>query len=259
VLARDPSVPQGYGVANDRLAPRIRLDVDVRASRCKGIEMTEVEPPDEYYKALGRIVAMSARLELMVLELALAIELGSAPRHALIDYLPDYSRPGAILSYANRVAPTLSDRALRANVQSYLERVADLLLERHVATHGIISSAIGFDPGEEGGGGERQFWVIFDAKTKAMREMSLKQMGTLADSLVGAEPEGRNLRDIIAPPPDRTALGLLTQELLRRRAAGEDTAEVEAQLLNDAARPSAPRHNWQFRGPTGQQQNPIAG
>lgn len=213
--------------------------------------MRGTERPDEYYQALGKIVAMSARLELAILELGLAIDLGSEPRGALFNYLPDYSKPGMILRYANRVAPTVPDLALRTAVQKYLDRVDGLLQERHASTHGIASSTIGVNFDEQGKAVETRGWMIFDAKTKSMRNMSLDQMGDLADSLVDAEAEGRTLRDIVAPPPDRTALRLLVPEILRRRAAGEDTADLEAQLPNDELPQPAPQHDWHFRGSAG--------
>lgn len=209
--------------------------------------MRRIEPPDEYYQALGKIVAMSARLELAVLELGLAIELGSDSRGALLNYLPDYSAPGMIIRYANRLAPAVPDLALRAAVQKYLDRVGDLLQERHASTHGIASSCIGLNRDEQGKAVETRGWMIFDAKTKSMRHMSLDQMGDLADSLVDAEAEGRTLRDIIAPPPDRTALRLLVSEILRCRAAGEETADLEAQLPNVELPHAAPRHDWHFQ------------
>jgi len=220
--------------------------------------MSEAEPPDEYYRALGKIVAMAARLELTVLELALAIERGEETQRALIDYFPDYSRPGAVLSYANRAVQRLSDENLRASVLEYLGRVAALLLERHAATHGVVAAATAIGEESQRGAGGKHFWLIFDAKTKSMREMSIEQMGALADSLGNAEPEGKNLRDIIAPPPDRTARTLLAREYLRRRAAGEDTAELKAALLEDSPPRPAPRHDWQFRGSLGQR-DPSAG
>lgn len=213
--------------------------------------MRRAEPPDEYYQALGKIVATSAGLELAVLELGLAIELGSEPRDALIEYLPDYSAPGRVIRYAERLARTVPDLDLRTAVQEYLDRVGVLLQERHASTHGIAHSWIGLDRDEQGKAVETRGWMIFDAKTKSMREMSLDQMGDLADSLIDAEAEGRTLRDIIAPPPDRTALRVLVSEILRRRTAGEDAADLEAQLPNVEIPRAAPRHDWHFRGSEG--------
>jgi hypothetical protein len=111
---------------------------------------------------------------------------------------------------------------------------------------------IGVNFDERGKAVETRGGMAFDAKTKSMRDMSLDQMGDLADSLVDAEAEGRTLRDIIAPPPDRSALRLLVSEFLRRRAAGEDTADLEAHLPSDGLPQPAPRHDWHFRGSASQ-------